>query len=149
MQCWGSPSQEHRISTLYSSHPVDPICIQESNLNLSSSFRIPGSSALRSSRSHSRSDIFSTDATQASGGIIIFVKQSLSFSELSTSSLSSLDLYSDYVGVNISLKNSSSLSFLNDYAPPICCSPRDSRTDSFSPSILPIFRNFFILGDCN
>ena len=33
-----------------SSHPVDLICIQESNLNSSSSFRIPGFSVLRSDR---------------------------------------------------------------------------------------------------
>ena len=93
---------------------------------------------------------FSTDATHAIGGIIIFVWQDLSFSELSNSSLSSLDPYSDYVVVNISLNDSSLLSFLNTYAPPIRSSPRDSRTtDSLSPSILPIFRNFFILGDCN
>ena len=39
------------------------------------------------------------------------------FSELFTSSLSSLDPYSDYVGVNISLNDSSSVSFLNVYAP--------------------------------
>ena len=40
-----------------SSHPVDLICIQESNLNSSSSFRIPGFSSLRSDRTHSRSGI--------------------------------------------------------------------------------------------
>ena len=100
-----------------SSNPVDLICIQESNLNLSSSFRIPGFSALHSDRTHSRSGILSPDATHASGGVIIFVRQGLSFSELSTSSLSSLDPYTDYVGVNISLNNTSSLSFLNVYAP--------------------------------
>ena len=100
-----------------SSHSVDLICIQESNLNSSSSFRIPGFSALRSDRIHSRSGILSPDATHASGGVVIFVRQGLSFSELSTSSLSSLDPYSDYVGVNISLNNSSSLSFPNVYAP--------------------------------
>ena len=33
------------------------------------------------------------------------------------------------------------------YAPPICSSPTDGRTDSFSPSILPSSRNIFILGD--
>ena len=97
------------------SHPVDLICIKESNLN--SSFRIPGFSALRFDRTHSRSDILSSDTTHASGGVIIFVSQGLSFSELSTSSLSSLDPYSDYVGVNISLNNSFSLSFLNVYVP--------------------------------
>ena len=59
----------------------------------------------------------SPDATHASGGVIIFIRQGLSFSELSTSSLSSLDPYSDYVGVNISLNKSSSVSFLNVYAP--------------------------------
>ena len=115
------------------SHPVDLICIQESNLNLSSSFRIPGFSALRSNYSHSRSGIFSTDVTDASGGVIIFVRQGLSFSEFSTSSLSSLDPHSDYVEVNISLNNFPSLSFFNVCAPPIRSSPQDGRTNSFSP----------------
>ena len=90
-----------------SSHPVDFICTQESNLNSSSSFRIPGFSSLPSDRTHSRSGILSPDATNASGGVVIFVRQGLSFSELSTSSLSSLDPNSDYLGVNISLNNSS------------------------------------------
>ena len=129
-----------------SSHPVDLICIQESNLNSSSSFRIPGFSALRSDRTNSQSGILSPDAIHASGGVIIFVRQGLSFSELSTSSLSSLDPYSDYVGVNISLNNSSSLSFLNVYpSSPIRSSPTNGRTDSLSPSS----RNLFILGDFN
>ena len=100
-----------------SSHPVDLIYIHESNLNSSSSFRFPGFSALHSDRTHSRSGILSPDAMYASSCVIIFVRQGLSFSELSTSSLSLLDPYSDYVGVNISLSNSSSLSFLNVYAP--------------------------------
>ena len=95
-----------------SSHPVDLICIQESNLNSSSSFLISGFSALRSNRTHSRSGILSSDTTHASGGVIIFVRQVLSFSELSTSSLSSLDPYSDYVGVNISLKTPPRCHFL-------------------------------------
>ena len=85
----------------------------------------------------------------ASSGIVIFVRQGLSFSKLSTSSLSLLDPYSDYVGINISLNNSSSVSFLNVYAPSICSSPMDGRTDSFSPSVLPSSRNLFILGDFN
>ena len=96
---------------------MDLICIQKSNLNSSFSFRIPGFSALRSDRTHSRSDILSRDATHSRGGVIIFVRQGLSFSELSASSLSLLDPYSDYAGVNISLNNSSSLSFHNVYAP--------------------------------
>ena len=120
------------------SHSVDLIYIQESNLSLSSSFRIPGFSALQSHITHSRSGIFSTDVADASGGVIIFVKQGLFFSELSTSSLSLLGPYSDYVEVNISLNDSSSLSFLNVYAPPIR-STKDSRTNFFSLSILPSY----------
>ena len=122
-----------------SSHPVDFIFIQEFNLNLSFSFRIPGFSALRSDGTHSRSGIFSIDVTDVSGGVIIFIRQGLFFYELSTSSLSSLDPYSDYVEVNISLNDSSSLIFFNVYAPPIRSSPKDSKTNFFSSSILPSY----------
>ena len=131
-----------------STHPVDVICIQEFNLSLSSSFRISGFSALRSNRTHFRSGIFSTDVTDASGGVTIFVKQGLS-SELSTSSFSFLDPYCDYVGINIYLNNAFSLPFLNVYAPPIRSSLTDSRTDSFSPLILSFSRNLFLLRDFN
>ena len=124
-----------------SSHPVDLICIQESNLNPSSSFRIPGFSALRSDLTHSRSGILSPDATHVSGCVIIFVRQGLSFSELSTSSLSSIDPYSDYVEVNIFLNNSSSLSFLKVYAP--LFAPLQRMAEFFSPNILFSSRNLF------
>ena len=74
-----------------SSHPVDLICIQVSNLNSFSSFRIPGFSSLGSDLTYSRSGILSPDDPHASGGLIIFVRQGISFSELSTSSFFSLD----------------------------------------------------------
>ena len=109
----GLRARSTELLHFFSSHPVDLIRI----LSSSSSFRIPGFSALRSDRTHSRSGILSSDATHASGGVVIFVRQGLSFSELSTSSLSSLDPYSGYIGVNISLNKSSSVSFLNVYAP--------------------------------
>ena len=137
----GLQARSTKLLHFISSHPVDLIYIyiQESNLNLSSSFPIPGFSALRSHGTHSRSGIFSTDVADASGGVIIFVKQGLLFSGLSTSSLSSLDPHSDYVEVNISLNNFSWLSFLNVYAPPIRSSTKDSRTNFFSLSILPSY----------
>ena len=139
---WNSGGLRARSTELIhfiSYHPVDLIYIQESNLNSSFSFRIPGFSALRSDGTHSRSGIFSTNVTDASGGVIIFVRQGLSFSKLFISSLSSLDAYSDYVEVNISLNGSSSLSFLNVYAYPIRSSPKDSRTNFFFSSILPSY----------
>ena len=132
----GLQAKSTKLLHFISSHPVDLIYIQESNLNLSSSFQIPGFSALRSHGTHSQSGIFSTDVADASRGVIIFVKQGLSFSKVSTSSLSLLGPYYDYVEVNISLNDSSSLSFLNVYALPIRSSTKDSRTNFFSPSIL-------------
>ena len=128
----GLRTRSTKLLHFLSSHSVDLICIQESNLNLSSSFRIPGFSALHSDRTHSRSGILSPDATHASGGVIIFVRQGLSFSELS-----SLDPYTDYVGVNISLNNTSSLSFLNVYAPLFALLRRMAELTPFLSSFFP------------
>ena len=135
----GLQARSTKLLHFISSHPVGLIYIQEFNLNLSSSFRIPGFSPLQSHGTHYRSGIFSTDVADASGGVIIFVKQGLFFSELSTSPFSLLGPYSDYVEVNISLNYSSSLSFLNVYAPPIRSSMKDGRTNFFSFSILPSY----------
>ena len=58
LEVWIARSQEHWIGSHFLSfHPVDLISIQESNLNSSSSFRIPGFSALHSDCTHSRSGI--------------------------------------------------------------------------------------------
>ena len=139
----GLRARSTKLLHFISSHPVDLIYIQESNLNLSSSFRVPGFSALQSHGTHSRSGICSTDEADASGGVIIFVKQGLSFSELSTSSLSSLGPYSDYVKVNISLNGSSSLSFLNVYGPPFVLLRRIAEPISFlSPFFPPMWKRW-------
>ena len=99
---------------------------------------------MRSDRTHSRSGILSSDATH--GSVVIFVRQGLFFSELSTSSLSLLDPYSDYVKINISLNNSSSVSFLNVYAP-LFAPPQ--RMAQLIPSLPPFFPPPKILGDFN
>ena len=135
----GLQARSTKLLHFISSHPVGLIYIQESNLNLPSSFRIPGFSALQSHGTHSQSGIFSTDVADASGGVIIFVTQGLFFSELSTFSLSLLGPYSDYVEVNISLNDFSLLSFLNVYAPLIRSSTKNSKTNFFSFSILPSY----------
>ena len=70
----GILARSNELQHFISSYPVSLICIQESNLNLSSSFRVPGFSALQSDGTHSRSGIFSTDVTDASDGVIIFVR---------------------------------------------------------------------------
>ena len=102
---WNAGNLQARSTELlhfFLSHLVDLICIQESNLKSSPSFLIPGFSALRSDCGHSRFSILSRDATHASGSVIIFVRQSLSFSKLSTPSLSPLDPCSDYISLSYS-----------------------------------------------
>ena len=125
------------------------MCIKKAKLNSSFSLRIPRFSDLQTNCTHSRAGILSSETRYASSGIIIFVRQGFSFSKLFNSSFSLLDPYSDYVRVNISLNNFSSLSFLNVYAPPIRSSSTNSRTDFFSPSIFSSSRNLFILDDFN
>ena len=138
MECWDLCARSIKLLHFILSHSVDLIYIQDSNLNLSSSFQIPGFSALQSDRTHSRSGIFSTDVPDASGGVIIFVKQSLFSSELSTSSLSSLGPYSDCVEVNISPNDSSSLLFLNAYAPLFVLLRRIAEPISFLFPFFPL-----------
>ena len=70
----GLRARSTKLLHFISSHPVDFICIQKSTLNLHSFFRIPGFSALRSDGTHFRSVIFSTNVTDASGGVIILVR---------------------------------------------------------------------------
>ena len=53
----GLQARSTKLLHFISSYSVDLICIRESNLNLSSSFWIPGFSALRSDGTHSRSGI--------------------------------------------------------------------------------------------
>ena len=99
-----------------SSHPVDLICIQESNLNSSSCFWIPGFSALHSDRT--------TPGLAFSPPIPHMLAAALSVSSsrayLFLNFLPPLFLHLipilDYVGINISPNNSSSVSFLNVYA---------------------------------
>ena len=72
-----------------SSHP--PVDLTTSRNPILIHLPHSGFSALRSDRTHSRFGILSPDAIHDSGGAVTFVRQDLSSSELSTSSLSSLD----------------------------------------------------------
>ena len=145
----GLRTKETELLHYVSLCPPDILCIQESGLNSSSSFRIPGYTSFRSDRTHSRSGNLAPNDSHIGGGVITFVRQGLSPSQFSTDSLSSLDPYSDYVGVTIPCLNSSPLSFLNVYAPPIRPSYQDGRSNSFTPSIIPTNKDLFVLGDFN
>ena len=98
---------------------------------------LSGFSAPHSDRTHCRSAILSSGPTHASSGVAVFIRQGFSFSALSTSSLSSLDPYYDYVGVNISLNSPSLLSFLNVYPPLFALLRRMAEPTPFLPPFFP------------
>ena len=68
--------------------------------------------SLLSDCTYSRSGIFSFDDPHANGGVIIFVRQGSSVCKLFAFSVSSLDPYSNYVGISSLLNNFYSLSLL-------------------------------------
>ena len=134
-------------------HSVNLICFQKFNLNPSSSFRIAGYTAMRSNRTPSWSGIFSFDDPHASGDIITLVRLGLSFSELSTFSLSSLNLHSDYVGFKqflLILTKQFLLAIfpLTFMLPLIALFRRIAKPTSF-PAVFFSFTNLFILGYFN
>ena len=67
------------------------------------------------------------------GGVLILVKKGLTYSSLSTQSLSSLDPSSDYLAITVKIKGASPIHLFNVYVPPIRSSSSDSRPKSFSP----------------
>ena len=84
----GLRARSSELLHFISLHSVDLIYIQESNLDSSSSFRVPGYSGLRSDRTHSQSGMLFPDNLHASRGVIIFVRKGLSFSKVATFFLS-------------------------------------------------------------
>ena len=81
------------------------------------------------------------------GGVLILVKNGLTYTSLSTQSLSSLDPSSDYLAIAFKVKGASRIHLFNVYAPPIRSSSSDSRPKSFSSFLLPSFPTTYIFGD--
>ena len=71
------------------------------------------------------------------GGVLILVKKGLTYTSLSTQSLSSIDPSSNYLAIAVKIKGASPIYLFNVYVPPIRSSSSDSRPKSFSPFLLP------------
>ena len=83
------------------------------------------------------------------GGVLILVKNGLSYTSLSTQSLSSLDPSSDYLAIAVKIKGAAPIHLFNVNVPPIRSSSSDSRPKSFSPFLLPSSPTTYIFGDFN
>ena len=131
-----------------SHNQYDLIFIQESHLSSDSTFRIPGYKTLQKNRSMTRRG--TTNSTEnLKGGVLILVKNGLTYTSLSTQYLSSLDPSSDYLAIAVKVKGASPIHLFNVYVPPIRSSSSDSRPKSFSPFLLPSSPTTYIFGDFN
>ena len=83
---WNAKGLEPEALNYFTSFRRIPLTLSVSRNPPLTLLPLSGFSALRSDRTHSQSGILSRDATHASGSVIIFVRQGLSFSKLSTSS---------------------------------------------------------------
>ena len=90
-----------------------------------------------------------TNSTGNLGVVLILVKNGLSYTSLSTQSLSSLDPSSDYLAIAVKIKGAAPIHLFNVYVPPIRSSSSDSRPKSFSPFLLPSSPTTYIFGDFN
>ena len=115
-----------------SHNQYDLIFIQESHLSSDSTFRIPGYKTLQKDRFMTRRG--TTNSTgNLGGGVLILVKNGLSYT-----SLSSLEPSSDYLAIAVKIKGAAPIHLFNVYVPPIRSSSSDSRPKSFSPFLLPL-----------
>ena len=131
-----------------SHNQYDLIFIQESHLSSDSTFRIPGYKTLQKNRFMTRRG--TTNSTgNLGGGVLILVKNDLSYTSLSTQSLSSLDPSSDYLAIAVKIKGAAPIHLFNVYVPPIRSSSSDPRPKSFSPFLLPSSPTTSIFGDFN
>ena len=124
-----------------SHNQYDLIFIQESHLSSDSTFRIPGYKILQKNRFMTRRG--TTNSTgNLGGGVLILVKNGLSYTSLSTQSLSSLDPSLDYLAIAVKIKGAAPIHLFN-------VSSSDSRPKSFSPFLLPSSPTTYIFGHFN
>ena len=105
------------ILQFLSHNQYDLIFIQESHLSSDSTFRIPGYKTLQKNRSMTRRGTANSTGNLGEG-VLILVKNGLSYTSLSTQSLSSLDPSSNYLAIAVKIKGAAPIHLFNVYVPP-------------------------------
>ena len=144
----GIRPRRNKLIQFLSQNQYNLIFVQESHLSSDSTFRIPGYKTLQKNRSMTKrgTTIFTGNL---GSGVLILVKNGLTYTSLSTQSLSSLDPSSDYLAITVKIKGASPIHLFNVYVPFIRSSFSDSRSKSFSPFLLPSSPNTYIFSDFN
>ena len=82
-------------------------------------------------------------------GVLIFIKNVVTYSPLSTQHLSFLDPSSDCLAITVKIKGALPIHLFNLYVPPILSSSSDSRPKSFPPFLLSSSPTTYIFSDFN
>ena len=135
-------------SHTFSQNQYNLIFVQESHLSSDSTFHIPGYKTLQKNHSMTRRGT-TISMGNLGGGVFILVKNDLTYTSLSTQSLSSLYPSFDYLAITVKIKGASSTHLFNVYVPPIHSSSSDSHPKSFSPFLLPSSFTTYIFGNFN
>ena len=122
--------------------------MQESHLSFDSTFHITNYKTLQKNHSMKRRGT-TNSMGNLEGGVLILVKNSLTYTSLSTQSLFSPDPSSDYLAITVKVKGASPIHLFNVYVPPICSSSFDSHPKSFSLFLLPSSPTTYIFGNFN
>ena len=109
---------------------------------------MPGYKTLQKNRSMTRRGI-TISTGNLGGGVLILVRNDLTYTSLSTQSLSSLDPSSNCLAITVKIKGASPIYLFNVYVPPIRSSSSNSRPKSFSPFLLPLSPITYVFGDFN
>ena len=117
-----------KLTHFLSQNQYNLIFVQESHLSSDSTFRIPGYKTLQKEPLYDKKR--NTISTE---NLVILVKNGLTYTSLSTQSLSSLDPSSNCLAITVKIKGASPIDLFNVYVPPIRTSSSDSRPKSFSP----------------
>ena len=141
----GVRARSLELTHFLSLNPFDVVVIQESKLQPSIRFRVPGYKCYRRDRSTAHSELSS--APQG-GGVLTLVREGLAHSSWPLPTLTSSDPCSDFLGIRVHLR-STTISILNCYIPPSRLSLPSPLSRSFSPSSLPSSPTTFIFGDFN
>ena len=122
--------------------------MQESHLSSDSTFCIPSYKIFQKNRSTTRRGT-TISTGNLRDGVLILVKNALTYTSLSTQSLSFLDPSSNYLAITVKIKGASPIHLFNVYVPPIRSSSSDSLPKFFSPFLLPSSPTTYIFDDFN
>ena len=141
----GVRARSDELTDFLSRESFHVVCIQETKLQPSTRFRIPGYKAYRQDRTSTPRSASLVGGR--GGGVLTLVRDGLPHSPWPLPDLSSSAPTCDFLGIQVHLRKTT-LYLLNAYVP-VFSSSADSRRRTLDLSLLPSSPSTFIFGDFN